>query len=119
MATARITGEEGVVEVTGEIDLVPLARSSAHDLDAGVATYKCPHCDDDHPIAFVVERNAQTGEEGGISVGDDGEAWAVAEYLLVEAFGLVSPGTWIAMKAMAAIEAADAEENPYGKEAMN
>lgn len=109
MPNATVEDKGDRVEVVAHVPLVPISRMGSHELDGGFTTFRCPHCDEDHPLAFVDERDTDTGERSHVSVQWEEEAFAIAEFLLVEAFGVVSPGTWAAMQAMATIEAKSPE----------
>lgn len=93
-----------ITEVSGRVDLDVLTTSAVHELATAVTSFRCPHCDADHPLAFLAERDDVTGHESSISIRDQEEAWAIAAFLLVEAFGCVEPGTWLAMRTMAEID---------------
>jgi hypothetical protein len=96
---------DGTNEIRGTFALEPLTRSRTHEIDVATTTFRCPSCDEDHPLAFVVDRDVLTEKEADISIRWPEEAWALAEFLLVYAFAEVSEGTWLALKTMAEIDA--------------
>lgn len=98
--------------IEGEVEVVGLTATSTHEVGAGVTSFRCPHCDDDHPLVVLADRDLGTGEEGAITVRWPEEAVAIAKLLLVEAFDVVSPQVWLAMEAMQGMENERTREKP-------
>lgn len=87
------------VDISGEVELEGLTATEVHEIAVALTTYRCPHCNDDHRFVVIADRDPATGEGGSISVQSPQEAWALATYLIVETFGVVDAGDWMAMKA--------------------
>lgn len=102
--TAIATATENGMTVAGSADLVVLSASALHKLLVGSDRYRCAFCPDEHTLAVVAEVDAAGNDQGVVVVRHEGEAWALARYLLVEAFAAVDGGTWEAMRAMAEID---------------
>jgi hypothetical protein len=113
MAVSRATNTG--IEVTGSAPLRRLVADGLHALYGGKDAYHCATCGQEHTLGLIAESDGDGARQGLVVIRDEEEAWIIAEYLIVEAFGAVSPGAWLAMRTLAAVDASD----PHDDGAMN
>lgn len=101
--TAIAIAKDDRMTVSGTADLTVLAESSLHKLLVGKDAYKCAFCPDSHALAMVAEIDGDGEEQGLVIIRHAEEAWLLARFLLVEAFGVVDGTTWDGVRAMAEI----------------
>jgi hypothetical protein len=90
-----------LTRVNSTVAMTTISESPSHRIAVGSDSFRCPHCDDDHAIAFLEETDADAGRQGLLAVRYAEEAWDIARFLLVEVFGAVSPGSWAALEVLA------------------